>query len=177
MIVTSGPTSGPQNLASVWWLSKKIDCQNEFGTQAASAPAISRPPAMSIQIDAQSITKYLAVALKPCGERSRRHSDPRSWTDISISAWPSMRPSTPRSACSRASSTSRRRRKARKTSASSTIMSGPPTNSPSVNCQPRISAMMIPSSITRLVEANSNAIAAVKSAPVRKSERASATAA
>src|SRR5205823_4156257 len=35
--------------------------------------------------------------------------------------------------------------------------------------------MMIPSSITRFVEANWNAIAAVKSAPLRKSERASAT--
>ena len=34
---------------------------------------------------------------------------------------------------------------------------------------------MIPSSMTRFVEANWNAIAAVKSAPLRKSERASAT--
>ena len=37
--------------------------------------------------------------------------------------------------------------------------------------------MMIPSSMTRFVEANSNAIAAVKSAPLRNSDRASATAA
>ena len=37
--------------------------------------------------------------------------------------------------------------------------------------------MTIPSSITRFVEANSNAIAAVKSAPLRNKERASATAA
>jgi hypothetical protein len=37
--------------------------------------------------------------------------------------------------------------------------------------------MTIPSSITRLVEANSNTIAAVKSAPRRKTERAIATAA
>ena len=35
--------------------------------------------------------------------------------------------------------------------------------------------MMIPSSTTRFVEAISNAIAAVKSAPLRKSERANAT--
>ncbi len=35
--------------------------------------------------------------------------------------------------------------------------------------------MMMPSSITRLVEANSNTIAAVKFAPLRNSERASAT--
>src|SRR5919197_1366735 len=94
-----------------------------------------------------------------------------------ISAWPSIRPSTPRSACSSASSTSRRRRNRRNTSASRTIISGPPTNSPSVNCQPRTSAIRIPSSTTRFVDANSKAVAAVKSAPRRKSERASATAA
>jgi hypothetical protein len=37
--------------------------------------------------------------------------------------------------------------------------------------------MMMPSSMTRLVEANWNAIAAVKSAPLRKIDRAKATAA
>src|SRR5439155_10709324 len=68
-------------------------------------------------------------------------------------------------------------RKRRNSSASSTIMIGPPTNSARVNCQPISSARMIPSSITRLVDANWNAIAAVKSAPLRNSERASATAA
>ena len=36
---------------------------------------------------------------------------------------------------------------------------------------------MIPSSMTRLVEANSKAMAAVKSAPLRKIDRARATAA
>src|ERR1700677_5328855 len=56
-------------------------------------------------------------------------------------------------------------------------MMGPPANSASVNCQPMSSARMIPSSITRLVEAISNAIAAVKLAPLRNSERANATAA
>ena len=56
-------------------------------------------------------------------------------------------------------------------------MIGPPTNSASVNCQPISTARMMPSSITRFVEANSNAIAAVKFAPLRKIERASATAA
>ena len=54
---------------------------------------------------------------------------------------------------------------------------GPPTNSASVNCQPSSSAMMTPSSITRLVDAISNAIAAAKPAPLGNSERASATAA
>ena len=58
-----------------------------------------------------------------------------------------------------------------------TIMIGPPTNSATVNCQPISRARITPSSITRLVEAISNAIAAVKSAPLRNSARASATAA
>src|SRR5215217_6825081 len=54
-------------------------------------------------------------------------------------------------------------------------MMGPPTNSPRVNSQPRRMAMMIPSSMTRLVEANSKTIAAVKSAPLRKIDLARAT--
>src|SRR6266511_6296518 len=54
---TSGPTSGPQNLAKLSWREKKNDSQKELGTQAASAPAIKRPPTMSFQIAAQSMTK------------------------------------------------------------------------------------------------------------------------
>src|SRR5712691_6648448 len=96
---------------------------------------------------------------------------------MSISAWPSIEPSLPFSASRRASSTSRGLRKARKTSATRMIISGPPTNSPATNCQPSSTAITIPSSATRFVEAISKAIAAVKSAPWRKSERASATAA
>jgi len=44
-------------------------------------------------------------------------------------------------------------------------MIGPPMNSASVNCQPSRIAMISPSSMTRLVDANSKAIAAVKFAP------------
>ena len=57
------------------------------------------------------------------------------------------------------------------------IIRGPPMNSASVNCQPISNAKMIPSSTTKLVEAISNAIAAVKLAPFRNSDRANATAA
>ena len=56
-------------------------------------------------------------------------------------------------------------------------MSGPPTNSARVNCQPISSARMIPISMTRFVEAISKAIADVKFAPLRNRDRASATAA
>ena len=83
----------------------------------------------------------------------------------------------PRSACTRASRSSRSRSSSRNSTAISTIMTGPPVNSASVNCQPMSRARITPSSITRLVEAISNAIAAVKLAPLRNSDRASATAA
>src|SRR5437867_3757811 len=68
-------------------------------------------------------------------------------------------------------------RNARNRSARNTIIRGPPTNSAAVNCQPSRSARTMPSSITRLVDEISNAIDAVKFAPLRKIDRASATAA
>jgi len=176
-IATSGPTSGPQITASPGWPTRKKPCQNVGGTQAASAPAINRPPAISIHAAAQSMTKYWLIAVRPSGEAARARIGRSSTTDISIAACPSIRPTAPASARRRASSTSAGRSVRLNSSERSTIMTGPPTNSARVNCQPRRTAMMIPSSITRLVEANWNAIAAVKLAPLRKSDRASATAA
>ena len=44
-------------------------------------------------------------------------------------------------------------------------MTGPPTNWVMANCQPISSYSTMPSSTTKLVEANMNACAAVKSAP------------
>jgi len=61
--------------------------------------------------------------------------------------------------------------------ASTMIMIGPPMNSAAVNCQPINRARITPSSTTRLVEPISKAMAAVKFAPLRINERASATAA
>ncbi len=56
-------------------------------------------------------------------------------------------------------------------------MIGPPMNSAAANCQPIRMTRMIPSSITRFVEAISKVIAAVKFAPLLNSDLASATAA
>ncbi len=56
-------------------------------------------------------------------------------------------------------------------------MIGPPTNSAAAKRQPISTISESPSSKTRLVEANSKAITARKSAPLRKSVRAIATAA
>src|SRR5882724_3944621 len=116
------------------------------------------------------------MAVNPRGDRMRCHSVP-SVTDMSISAWPSIEPTRPRSACRRASSTMSRRRNARNRATRITTISGPPRNSAAANGQPRRRTMMMLSSTTRFVEANSKAIAAVKFAPLRKIDRASATAA
>lgn len=53
----------------------------------------------------------------------------------------------------------------------STIMIGPPTNSAAANCQPISTARMMPSSCTRLVEANWNPSAASGPAPPRHRSR------
>src|SRR5205823_7572228 len=90
---------------------------------------------------------------------------------------PSIFPFKPLSACSRACLTSLRDRNSRKSTAMIATISGPPANSAAANCQPSNTIIMIDNSATRLVDASSNAIAAVKSAPLRKTERASATAA
>src|SRR5512132_351300 len=88
-IATIGPTSGPQSFAISGWSTKKNACQNDSGTQAASAPAISSPITMSVQIDAQSATKEWLVAVKPRSENSLEVSDPSEML-MSMSAWPSI---------------------------------------------------------------------------------------
>ncbi len=123
------------------------------------------------------MTKLWLTEVIPAGDASRRQKLPRPVTLMSIAAWPSIEPATARSACRRAASRSLLVRKRRKSRARNKIMSGPPTNSARVNCQPISRAMISPSSITRFVDANWKAIAAVKSAPLRTSDRASATAA
>ena len=121
---------------------------------------------MSRMTAAHSITKMWDTEVSACRERSRRHRLPSAWMVMSIAAWPSIDPARPLSAWARAASSSRWRRNRRNSTASRTIMIGPPMNSASVNCQPISRARMMPSSTTRLVEAISKAIAAVKLAPL-----------
>src|SRR5215471_20190579 len=88
-----------------------------------------------------------------------------------------MIPATPLSACSLAAAKSSRDKKALNSSAMIATISGAPANSATINCQPIRTTRIIASSATRLVDASSKAIVAVKFAPLRKIERASATAA
>src|SRR5215472_9075918 len=173
----TGPMTGPHSLAASGWPVRNKCRQNESGTQAAMAPAISRPPTMSRMTAAHSETKMWLTDVYPPRLISRRQKLPSAAMLMSIAAWPSIEPARPRFACLRAASIIRARTNTRNAMAISTIMIGPPMNSATVNCQLISRARMIPSSITRLVLAISNAIAAVKLAPRRNSERASATAA
>src|SRR5258707_15758648 len=53
---TIGPINGPTTLDQTGSCDRNRLVQNADGTQAASAPAISRPPTISIHMLAQSIT-------------------------------------------------------------------------------------------------------------------------
>ena len=131
---------------------------------------------MSRKMAAHSMANEWLIAVKPRGDVIREKIEPPA-TDMSISAWPSIEPRSPRSDWRLAISTSRGVSNRRNSTARNNTIRGPPTNSASANCHPISSHSRIPSSITRFVDANSKAMAAVKSAPLRKMERASATAA
>ena len=53
----TGPISGPHSLAASGWPVRNRCCQNESGTQAPTAPAISSPSTTSRRTAAHSITK------------------------------------------------------------------------------------------------------------------------
>ncbi len=108
---------------------------------------------------------------------SRRFSSGPWVTDMSMAAWPSMRPATPWSAWALASASSPRLRNRRSSMVRTTIITTPPAQVAAVNLQPSITQSTMPSSSTRLVEANWKAMAARKSAPLRIIERVMATAA
>src|SRR6266849_4041853 len=175
-IATNGPTSGPSILAIVGLLEKKNAFQNELGTHAANAPAMSSPSTISTHTDAQSITKKLLTAVNPLRLNSREKNEPPE-TLISIAACPSILPVNPFSACALAICTSFGVKVKRKITAMKITIKIPPTNSAAMNGHPIRTIRIMPSSITRLVEASSKTIAEVKLAPFRKMERASATAA
>src|SRR6266851_3405344 len=163
-IATNGPTSGPSILASVGLLEKKNAFQNTLGTQAANAPAMSSPSRISTHTEAQSITKKLLTAVNPLPLNSREKNEPPD-TLISIAACPSILPANPFSACAFAISTSFDVTVKRKSTAMKITIKRPPTNSAAVNCQPSRTIKIMPSSITRLVEASSNAMVETKLAP------------
>lgn len=79
-------TTGPHSAESTGWSDRKKFCQNDSGTQAATAPAINRPITKSRRIAAHSMTKTCATAVKSAPEPSRRTKEPSVDTDMSIAA-------------------------------------------------------------------------------------------
>ena len=61
MMATTGPMSGPHTFAASGWPVMKKDCQKLSGTQAAIAPAMSKPMTRSRMIAAHSITNTCAT--------------------------------------------------------------------------------------------------------------------
>ncbi len=58
----TGPITGPHSLAASGWPVRNKCCQKASGTQAPTAPAISRPRTTSRMTAAHSITKMLLTA-------------------------------------------------------------------------------------------------------------------
>src|SRR5665213_985080 len=117
------------------------------------------------------------MAVRPPGDQMRLNKPRPVGAAMRISAWPSIRPATPFSACALACATRAGVRNHLKSRARIVTITAAPTTSATANCQPRKTIMTIVNSSTRFVEAISNVIAAVKSAPFRKIDRAIATAA
>ena len=96
-MATTGPTSGPQIAAATGCPVMKNARQKSGGTQAAMAPAMSRPITRSRRMAAHSITNTCDTDVNPSPDSSRRSSEPRARTDMSMAACPSMDPASPRS--------------------------------------------------------------------------------
>src|SRR5205807_6508434 len=75
-MATTGPTRGPHSFATSGWCTKKKLRQNESGTHAASAPAISSPPNTSIHTEAQSMTKKWLIAVNPRDDATLPQTEP-----------------------------------------------------------------------------------------------------
>ena len=127
--------------------------KNDIG-RSATKPAITKPAVISFHSISQSPRKLCATSDHASIEvRRSRHV---------ISSVPALWCWWPASACSawtRASASARRETNRRIAAHISAIKKIPPTNSASVNCQPRKIHMTIPISNTRFVDANWNAIA------------------
>src|SRR6266852_3870615 len=77
IMATNGPMRGPSILAMDGLLEKKNACQNELGTHAANAPAMSSPRTISVQTAAHSMTKLWLTAVNPLPLNNRERNGPR----------------------------------------------------------------------------------------------------
>jgi hypothetical protein len=128
----------------------------------ATKPAITKPAVISFQSICQSPRKLWATSDHACTEVIRPRHEPAC--EAIVWTWPV----SASCACLRASSSSRPEMSARTAAHISRMSRKPPTNSAAVNSGPRKIQSTIPSSKTRLVEANMKAIVAGSPAPFWK---------
>ena len=178
-IATGGPDQRPPELRERRMvLEEERPARSESGTQAASAPAISRPP-NDVAPDGgpvhDEVVRGRGEARRASGAAAR--ASPVPPTDMSISACPSIEPRRPLSASRACLVDEPLLQEDTEGERQQDDHQRPADELAEHELPAEQEPMMIPSSITRLVDANSKTIAAVKSAPLRNSERASATAA
>src|ERR1700752_4138144 len=75
-IATTGLTIGPHSVDQTGWSTKKKCCQNDSGTQAAIATAISSPRIRSRRIALHSMTNTWETEVKPSRDNNRRQNEP-----------------------------------------------------------------------------------------------------
>ena len=167
-------TSGPTMTFSIAWTGSGASSMKRALKKSSPSrpmkPANRKPRVISFQSIRQSRTKKRPTSPQASVEPRRR----RQANDAAAllgSAPPSFWALTLARASSRGDT------KSRSVAAISAIITRPPTNSATVNCQPSKTHNTRPSSQTRLVEANWKASAPAAEAPLAKSERAMAIAA
>ena len=169
---TSGPTITFSGIRIQAGASVRKSPLKKLIGSSATKPAITNPAPISFQSISQSPRKFWATSVQASTEVNRRRqvspSEPAEWCSCPVCA-----------SCAflRASSSSLRVTKSRIPAHMKAIRSSPPTNSASVNSQPRKIHITIPSSKTRFVDANWNAIAETRLAPFCSIDFAIATAA
>ena len=168
MIAMNGPTNAFSMLVQTPCPLMNTACQTDVGTRTARKPATTYPMTSSRRTMVRSAIVYVALSAHLAGDRRPVRRDAGSVASpcgASISgAWSCSLPCPPASAASRrarASTTSFPRSHRAPSVARRKIMMMPPTNSLTANCHPRRTINTMPSSITRLVDANMKTIAAM----------------
>src|SRR5689334_11409532 len=130
---TSGPTSTFSSTCTQPPVPvRKSELKKSIGSSAMN-PATTKPSVISFQSICQSPRKLCATSDQPSSERRREPPAEWCWWPLSAAR-----------ACLRACSSSRRETTTVTATHISTISSSPPTNSASVNCQPRKIQSTIP---------------------------------
>ena len=178
MIATNGPTIAFSIIVSEPWPCRNTAFQKPAGTARRAKPAATKP----MTISRRSMVRSAICSSAASAHRGRCRSRPAQCIRARVLEPVFRVPWCPgarglRFQPPRAASVPGPRDQPGQGQAEQGDHDGPADELGQVNCQPISSHSTMPSSATRLVEANMNTIAAVKSAPRWNSDLASALAA